>query len=195
MDKRIVLVFVKHPVAGQVKTRLAAGIGDEQALLVYQKLLQKTHDALIDGDWDIQVWYGNGIPDDDLWKRAGFIRQAQQGADLGARMHHAFTQAFDQGYTQAILIGSDLAEMDHHLLQQAFEAFQSHDAVIGPSDDGGYYLVGLQKALPDLFLGKMWSHPNVLQEAITSLDRAQRSYQLLPVCHDIDTEEDLKYLG
>lgn len=195
MYKRIVLVFVKHPVAGQVKTRLAAGIGDEQALVVYQKLLQKTHDALIGEDWDIQVWYGNAIPEDDLWKRAGFIRQAQHGPDLGARMHHAFTQAFEQGYTQAILIGSDLAEMDHQLLRQAFKALDRHDAVIGPSDDGGYYLVGLQRALPDLFLGKMWSHDHVLQEAITSLDNGQRSYRLLPVCHDVDTVEDLKYLG
>ncbi|MFK7972297.1 MAG: TIGR04282 family arsenosugar biosynthesis glycosyltransferase [Bacteroidia bacterium] len=195
MKNRLLITFVKHPIAGQVKTRLAAGVGHEAAIAIYQKLLLQTRSAAQGGDWDVQIWYGNSVPEHDLWQETGWPRALQQGEDLGARMHFAMSKALEEGYEHVALIGSDLAEMDTLLLEDAFEKLEEYDTILGPSADGGFYLIGLKKAMPRLFLSKSWSHDQVLEQAIEQIKKENCTLHLLPVCHDVDTQEDLVYLN
>jgi rSAM/selenodomain-associated transferase 1 len=189
-SKRLLILFVKNPIAGQVKTRLAASLGNEKALGIYEQLMDQCQQAAGSGDWDVEVWYGNDIPEQDRWSEAGWPRIRQYGQDLGTRMRNAFLNAFDKGYEQAMLIGSDIDGMNGQLLTDAFQALDEHDSVWGPANDGGYYLVGLKSDLPSLFLDKKWSHPEVLNHAIEEVEAAGWTHKKLPVLFDIDTEMD-----
>ncbi|MEZ4687715.1 MAG: TIGR04282 family arsenosugar biosynthesis glycosyltransferase [Bacteroidia bacterium] len=193
--KRLLILFVKNPEAGQVKTRLAASLGEKQAIAIYEHLLEQSHNAAENGDWDVEVWYGNQIPERDRWSEAGWPRIEQHGADIGERMHVSFLSAFEKGYDQAVLIGSDIEGMNADFIREAFEKLSHSDSVFGPANDGGYYLVGLKKPVPSLFLDKTWSHEKVLAEAIETTGAAGFTHSLLPVLFDIDTEEDLRLSG
>jgi rSAM/selenodomain-associated transferase 1 len=189
-SKRLLILFVKNPIAGQVKTRLAATLGNEKALEIYDQLLAQSQEAAAFGDWDVEVWYGNDIPYKDRWAQTGWPRISQQGKDLGERMHVAFAAAFEKGYEQVLLIGSDIYGMRGQLIYEAFTVLDTRDSVWGPANDGGYYLVGLKALFPALFLDKQWSHPKVLEEAISEVEATGKTHAKLDMLYDIDTEED-----
>ena len=127
----------------------------------------------------------------DLWDEAGFDRYAQTGEGLGERMAHAFQKAFDQGVDRAVIIGSDCYELDTQRLQEAFQALERHDSVIGPSTDGGYYLLGMAKPIPEFFDNKEWSTASVAGDTMADAERLGLSMAILPSLTDIDTEKDL----
>lgn len=189
---RLLLIFVKHPVPGKVKTRLGATIGHENAVLVYQDLLSYTCRQVKNLLADKQVWYGNEIPDQDLWSQAGYERLMQTGEDLGARMALAFAEGFAAGYEKILIIGSDCAALTTEHLEQAYAALDTHDAVIGPARDGGYYLLGLKALLPALFENKTWSTASVRPDTLADFAAANKSVHQLEMLSDIDTEADLK---
>lgn len=191
MQQQLLLIFVKHPIAGQVKTRLAAGIGHEKALAVYHELLAFTRSTAEQIGADKAVWYGNEVPSQDLWAEAGWPRLLQEGPTLGHRMEMAFRWGFEQGYQQICVIGSDCATLSPEILQQAFDALNAHEAVLGPANDGGYYLLGLREVLTPLFHNKHWSTDQVLAQTLQDLQDGQHSYHLLPELVDIDTIDDL----
>ena len=190
--KDILIIFVKHPEPGKVKTRLAATVGHDMALKVYRSLLQRTFEItqpLL--EVKKEVHYGDQPVSGDLWDIAGFDRYAQTGEDLGARMAHAFQKAFDQGADRAVIIGSDCYELDTQRLQEAFQALERHDSVIGPSTDGGYYLLGMAKPIPEFFDNKEWSTASVAGDTMADAERLGLSMAILPSLTDIDTEKDL----
>ncbi|MEM6803979.1 MAG: TIGR04282 family arsenosugar biosynthesis glycosyltransferase [Bacteroidota bacterium] len=191
-QKRLLLIFVKHPEKGKSKTRLAKGIGHEKALEVYRKLLAHTRDISLKLSADKAVFFGNQMPEKDLWTEAGLARYQQVGEDLGARMLHAFDWAFTQGYTQICIIGSDCANLTSDILDQAFQELYTHDFVIGPARDGGYYLLGMSALYPKVFENKVWSTSEVRKEAIADLEEGDKSYALLEMLSDVDVVEDLK---
>ena len=188
----LLLLFVKHPVAGKAKTRLAKSIGNEKALVVYRKLLTYTCEIAKQLHVNKVVFYGNQIPESDLWSEAGFARYEQHGETLGDRMENAFLWGFEQGYKQIIIIGSDCADIDSTLLEDAFSQLDNHDFVMGPANDGGYYLMGMNALFSPVFQNKNWSTESVLQDTLRDLEAGNKSYFLLPVKTDIDTVEDLK---
>ncbi|MEM6262516.1 MAG: TIGR04282 family arsenosugar biosynthesis glycosyltransferase [Bacteroidota bacterium] len=190
MDSQLIL-FVKHPVPGQVKTRLAKTVGHEKALKVYHLLLQRTQQQAERVQADKIVWYGNEIPADDLWAQTGWNRKLQHGPDLGARMELAFQEAFDQGITKAVIIGSDCPGITTELLETAFQQLETHDAVIGPANDGGYYLLGLTRMVPEVFREMEWSTETVFETTVKRLAAAGFQAALLPELVDVDTEADL----
>jgi rSAM/selenodomain-associated transferase 1 len=192
MTKELLLIFVKHPIPGQVKTRLAATMGNEGAVAIYQQLLAYSCEISKEITADKAVFYGNQIPETDLWKKAGYQRFLQEGEDLGARMLQAFVWGFDQGYERILIMGSDCPHLDAAHLEQAFLQLQTHDAVLGPAKDGGYYALGLRKLFPDLFLQKEWSTQSVFTSTLNDLMRSEKSFYLLPTLSDVDHEEDLK---
>jgi rSAM/selenodomain-associated transferase 1 len=192
LSNNLLILFVKHPIPGQVKTRLAAGIGHEKALAIYQALLQHTLTVSQQVEADTVVFYGNELPDTDLWAEAGLLRVAQRGEDLGERMAHAFRWGFQRGYKRLVLVGSDIAGLNAPDLNQAFVWLETVPAVFGPANDGGYYLVGLREMLPALFENKTWSTDSVLRDSLRDLRVAQFAFRLLPEVADIDTAEDLK---
>lgn len=191
MSKELLLIFVKHPIPGQVKTRLAATLGDTRALAIYQRLLTYTLQLSQELSADKVVFYGNEIPPNDLWQEAGYRHFLQQGPDLGSRMQQAFDWGFKQGYERIQVIGSDCAQLTSAHLQKAFQQLNSHDAVLGPAKDGGYYSLGLREMIPALFVQKDWSTSRVFPSSLNDLVKENKAFFLLQTLSDIDHEEDL----
>ncbi len=189
--ERLLIIFSKNPLAGFVKTRLAASIGAEEALRVYEELRAITERAAAGADCSRAVFYSDYIPEEDLFLDGGTGAHLQQGADLGERMHRAIVEGFRLGFRQVVLIGTDCPELSAFLIDRAFEALESHDAVIGPARDGGFYLVGLTRPVPELFLQRQWSHGEVLRDTLAILGGQQAETAILPALSDIDTIEDL----
>ena len=192
LPKNLLILFVKHPIPGQVKTRLAAGIGHDKALAVYRELLAHTLAESLKVAAETVVFYGNDIPEADLWSEAGLPRVAQRGEGLGERMAHAFRWGFQRGYERLVLVGSDIAGLNAPDLDQAFRWLDEVPAVFGPANDGGYYLIGLRQMLPSLFENKAWSTESVLSDSLRDLRLAQFDFRLLPEVADIDLVEDLR---
>lgn len=191
-SRALLLIFVKHPIAGQSKTRLAVGIGPEKALAVYEALLAHTAQQVAAISQDRAVFYGNIVPPADLWSAAGYPRFLQQGADLGDRMWQAFQWAANRGYQKIVIIGSDCPGLSTHLIEDAFNALDEQDAVLGPAVDGGYYLLGLRTPVSDLFLGKTWSTDQVAAQTRKDFAALNWRFTELPALRDVDTVDDLE---
>ncbi len=192
--RRLLIIFVKNPLPGKVKTRLAKTVGEHKALEIYLQLLKYTVHITSDAACDKAVFYSDFIEENDCWPGGKYKKQVQQGIDLGGRMLQAFTWAFQQRYGQVVIIGSDCPQLSTSIIQESFEQLQAHDVVIGPAADGGYYLLGMKKLLPDLFSNKTWSSASVLTDTITDLQRLGVSFKQLPTLHDVDEEKDLYLL-
>ncbi|HVH12616.1 MAG TPA: TIGR04282 family arsenosugar biosynthesis glycosyltransferase [Longimicrobium sp.] len=193
---RAILVFVRAPEAGAVKTRLAAAIGDDAALRIYRRLAEHTvcEAAALDADGvQLRLQYTPADAGDDvrgwLGARAFYLPQAE--GDLGARMEDAFARAFADGADQVVIVGSDLPEMSAALLRQAFALLDAHPAVLGPARDGGYYLLGLTRPVGGVFDGIAWSTPDVLAATIKRFHAAGIEPALLDELGDVDEVEDV----
>jgi len=188
--KRLLIIFTRNPELGKCKTRLAATVGDEAALDIYIFLLKHTVSITENLEVTKQVHYSIKVRDNDLWNDSKFEKKQQYGADLGLRMHHAFQEGFKEGYQQIIIIGSDLYDVSQDDLENAFNQLENHDFVIGPAEDGGYYLLGMKRLLPELFQNKNWGTSSVLKDTLTNLEN--ESLQLLPQKNDVDYYEDIQ---
>ncbi len=191
--KKAIIIFVRNPELGKVKTRLARVIGNEKALQVYKELLQHTHDITVDLDCDRFVFYADDITENDLWENNIYQKKIQEGENLGNRMMAAFLELFQQGYSKVVIIGSDCPELTGFILENAFDELHSNDVVIGPSTDGGYYLLGLSKHTPELFKNKKWSTDTIFADTIQDTIKLKKRCSFLPELSDIDTAEDLNH--
>jgi uncharacterized protein len=192
MTKEALLVFTRNPEAGKVKTRLAAAIGNEAALAIYNQLLLYTVSVTKYLPVDKFVFYSNHIEVEDVWDNNYYFKEVQQGADLGERMKNAFASTFQKGYNRILIVGTDCPGLSGEIIMNAFPCLQSHDIVFGPAEDGGYYLVSMKKLHHELFEDISWSTSTVLQDSICKCVALQLRYYLLPVLDDIDEEKDLK---
>ena len=192
MPDTLLNIFVKQPQLGKVKTRLAATVGDQKALEIYRKLLERTRTVTMPLSSDKAVYYTPEVQYDDLWEEAYYHKAPQPEGDLGERMLRAFEESFAQGYQRVCIIGSDCYELSTQIIEQAFEALKTHDLVIGPSTDGGYYLLGMQRLYPALFQGKHWSTASVGKDTIEDATRMQLRWLALPTLSDVDEEADLR---
>lgn len=190
MSKKILLIFIKNPRLGYVKTRLARTMGNVEALRIYRFLLEKTHAAALRLNAHKMLFYSDFIEEGDIWSRDFFDKKVQRGADLGERMDNAFREAFDAGAEKVVIIGSDCPELNESVLNQAFEALDSTDFVIGPVPDGGYYLLGMKSPEPSLFYGIEWSTETVRALTLEKIGALNKTAALLPELTDVDTEED-----
>lgn len=192
IQHNLLLIFIKNPERGTVKTRLARTIGDKPALKVYQKLLAITREVAGQVPCRRQLWYSKYIDEDDRWNPNHFEKKVQQGASLGERMRHAFRQGFKSGADCIVIIGSDCADLQKYHLDEAFKRLQQYDVVIGPSQDGGYYLLGMRDFYPALFEGKEWSTASVYDDTVADARALGVSLSVLPELNDIDTESDMR---
>lgn len=194
-------LFAKQPLPGQVKTRLAAALGNEQAAAIAEAMLFDTLDlwgaerilapggrrVVVFDPPDAGPWFDVRTPD-------SFALQPQAQGDLGARMKAFFEGEFDDGATRVVLIGSDSPTLDPSFVVSAFLLLEHKDIVLGPATDGGYYLIGARPPLPPLFDGIAWSTPGVLAETCRHLAASGRSLAVLPPWYDIDTPADYQML-
>ena len=190
MSENLVIIFVKNVTLGKVKTRLAKSIGDDEAFNVYQYLFNITEsESLKVKNSDLHIYFSDKIIESVWPKKEKFI---QSGNDLGERMMNAFEFGFKKDYKHIIGIGSDLPDLKAELLDLAIKKLKTSDTVIGPSFDGGYYLIGMKKFMPFLFQNKPFDENNLLK--ITAKEILQKGYSLdkLTLLNDIDNIEDLK---
>ena len=190
--KQALIIFARNPVRGKVKTRLAATMGDDKALSIYQSLLEHTVQITQQLPYDCYVFYADGISKNDVWPDDLYLKKNQEGKDLGQRMLHAFDTLFQQGYQKIIIIGTDCFELSSFILLDAFTGLDEKEVVIGPSEDGGYYLLGMRQFFPFLFEEKAWSTDSVYSSTVQQLVIQNIRYEILPILNDIDTEDDWK---
>ncbi|MFS4454773.1 TIGR04282 family arsenosugar biosynthesis glycosyltransferase [Maribacter sp. 2304DJ31-5] len=186
----LLLIFTRNPELGKCKTRLGATIGDSAALEVYKFLLDHTVKITADLYAKKVVYYSKEIWENDIWDNARFEKRLQQGADLGERMENAFWDGFERGFEKIIIIGSDIFDLTLNDLENAFEALDQNDFVVGPAQDGGYYLLGMKKLKTVLFKNKDWGNETVLESTLNDLQHEK--YKLLEERNDIDHYEDIK---
>jgi rSAM/selenodomain-associated transferase 1 len=189
MNKELLLIFTRNPELGKVKTRLAATIGAEAALEIYNFLLNHTFEITRDLNINKHVYYSETIWEDDIWQPSVYEKILQSGDDLGDRMKNAFERGFNDGYEKIVIIGSDIYDISSKDIENAFEALDTKELVIGEAQDGGYYLLGMNRLYPGLFENKEWGTNTVFRDTVA--DIRDRSVFYLPMRNDIDLYEDL----
>ncbi|GAB4413987.1 MAG: TIGR04282 family arsenosugar biosynthesis glycosyltransferase [Bacteroidia bacterium] len=192
MHPSLLILFVKTPVPGQVKTRLAAQIGHPAALAVYEALLTHLGQVAAAVQADKVVFYGNHIPEADRWSAAGYPRVLQAGDDIGTRMAAAFRWGFAQGYQHIGLVGSDIPGLSAAILQAGLDQLARHDYSLGPARDGGYYFIGMRELDEAVFAGKAWSTSQVLADTLADMAAGGGMCYLLPELSDVDEVGDLR---
>jgi rSAM/selenodomain-associated transferase 1 len=196
MFKKALIIFAKRPVPGRVKTRLSPPLSPEQAAELYRCMLEDilAKTATLAGV-DKRIFYE---PDENAAAffsgiAAGMTCAPQEGKDLGERMANAFGELLAAGYGRVAIIGTDLPDLPLACVEDAFRLLESGegDAVFGPSEDGGYYLLAMGELHGELFRDVPWSTGEVLEKSLARAKEAGVRVALLPVWHDVDTADDL----
>ncbi|MCT4698138.1 TIGR04282 family arsenosugar biosynthesis glycosyltransferase [Tenacibaculum haliotis] len=190
MSKNLLLIFTRNPELGKAKTRLAKTVGDETALEIYKFLLNKTNQVTKDLSCDKAVYYSVKVRKNDIWDATIYQKQQQNGNDLGARMQNAFKNSFDKDYEKVMIIGSDLYDLTPNIIEDAFTKLNTNDVVIGPAEDGGYYLLGMNVLQPHIFQNKEWGTSSVRKETLANLK--DKKVHLLTMLNDVDVFEDIE---
>lgn len=193
---RCLIVFVRHPEPGQVKTRLARTCGDIFAAKIYGFFVDDLLAALASGSHHLEIFFTPAEREIEIRQRFGgqFSYTPQQGEELGERMENAFRCCFAKGFAATLLIGSDSPDLTAEVIELAFHALEDgQDAVVGPAFDGGYYLIGFRSAAfhPIVFQEMPWGEHNVCEKTLNRLQARGYRIHLAPSWHDIDTGEDL----
>ncbi|MBI4549605.1 MAG: TIGR04282 family arsenosugar biosynthesis glycosyltransferase [Candidatus Omnitrophica bacterium] len=197
--KEVILYFVKYPAPGKVKTRLAESVGPDRAAVLYRDLTAQNLARLrtLAGEGKaLRILFdppdAGALFADWLGGDLEFCPQA--GGGLGDRLSEAFRGAFEEGAERVIAVGSDTIGLDAGLVREAFAGLESAEVVIGPSRDGGYYLIGSNQPRPSLFREIPWSTDRVLECTLAVIRRENWSFRLLDSREDLDRAENLKTL-
>jgi hypothetical protein len=191
------IIFTRYPQPGKTKTRLIPALGAEGAAELHRRMADYTVQQAralreVRSLW-LQVHFVDGTTEQlKSWLGKEIDYQPQAAGDLGDRLIIAFQQAFRHSVRAVIGIGTDCPTLTTALLDHAFQTLQTHDLVLGPAADGGYYLIGLQKPTPELFQTIAWSTDQVLSQTLTIARQLGLSVSLLPILSDVDRPEDLE---
>jgi uncharacterized protein len=196
MKDACIIMFVRSPERGTVKTRLAVALDEERVLGLYTRFGRDLLATLRRGKFNFRISYyppdaGDGVAG---WLGREHRYVPQRGKDLGERLANAFRDAFTDGFRRVLIIGSDSPDLPVGILEEAFKSLDTADAVIGPANDGGYYLVGFrsERFMENAFEGVEWGTERVLACTLDILEEAGWRVHMLPKWRDIDTMDDLK---
>ncbi len=200
IEDNALIIFIKNPQLGKVKTRLAATLGNERALEIYHVLLKHTQAITHSLAAKKYLYYSAFVEKNDIWSNKNYQKAVQyEGLDLGAKMAFAFRDIIQNKHQKALIIGSDCLELTEDIINKAYIQLTDNEVVIGPAVDGGYYLIGFNfqkigercgEVLKQVFLEKQWSHANVCKEAMTACEGLNLKVALLPTLTDVDEEKD-----
>lgn len=195
MSERALIVFLKHPEPGAVKTRLAPALGAETAAALYRALTEEVLEATVprSGEYETLVFFDP--PEAAEAMRAwlpGVRLRPQCAGDLGARMTAAFARAFERGARRVAIIGTDAPGVTRETVARALAALDDADVVVGPAEDGGYYLLAFREPHPELFENVAWSTPAVFEETLARAATAGLRVRELPRLRDVDSLEDVR---
>jgi len=191
----LLICFLKYPQPGHVKTRLAEDLGSEGAAALYEALAERVITEIypLSESYDLILCAepSHAIDDYRSWIGPNWIFWYQEGETLGDRLAIATESAFHHDYQRIIVIGTDCIGMDEPFIEKAFNALEDHDVVIGPSTDGGYYLLGISQPMFWLFEDMPWSTEKVLSTTIDRIEARELKHRLLEEKIDVDTMDDL----
>lgn len=196
--KDLLVIFAKAPEPGRVKTRLTPAISKECAARLHEAFIMDILDATtsVAAKRALACLPTTKHPFFSLLKKKEplqFIHQ--KGEDLGARMRNAFEWGLSEGFQKVVLIGCDAPTLPIEMIQAAFDHLTTTEVVLGPSLDGGYYLIGTKETMPDLFSQLPWGTETVLRETLERVNKKKRRCRLLPFWYDIDRPHDLAFLS
>jgi hypothetical protein len=195
MSDRALVVFVRHPAPGTVKTRLAAAVGPAAAAELYRALAEHVLEATapVPGEYERLVFFDPPEAGEPMRAWLPGVRLlAQSAGDLGSRMSDAIARAFARGASRVAIVGTDAPGLSRETVVGALAALDAADVVIGPTEDGGYYLLALREPQPELFAGIAWSTPAVRPETRARAAAAGLLVRELPLLRDVDTLEDVR---
>jgi len=197
-ERTCVLFFVKYPEKGKVKRRLAITLGERVTVKLYQKFVLDSLSMLERSGVTFLVCCDPPDSQDKFgkWLGTGYSYLPQRGADLGQRMKNGFVDTFHCHYRQVVIIGSDSPDLPAHFINEALSSLKTHDVVIGPSFDGGYYLIGFNydTFLPEAFDEIDWGTDTVFTDTLKIVKNSGCTVRILSAWHDIDTYDDLRDL-
>ena len=194
-DNRLI-IFIKYPEPGFVKTRLAKDIGEEKAAFLYRLFVEAILARTQDDGFERVIFYSPSEKKDEImdWICPDMLFYPQKGKDLGERLSNAFSLVFNKGAKRVLAIGSDSPTIDNNIILRAFRELRNKQCVIGPSQDGGYYLFGLSSFYKEVFQGIEWSTEKVFEETIDILKRSKFNFSILDKNFDVDKTEDIDFL-
>ncbi len=194
-----IIIFTRYPEPGKTKTRLIPVLGNEGAAHLQRSMTEDTINSVLQiknrPSLSIEIRYDGGNSTlMQQWLGNNVVYRIQGDGDLGKRMSRAFKESFNSGFDRVIIIGTDSPDLDVNLLHNAFDALNANDIVLGPSEDGGYYLIGFKKRsfLPGIFNSINWGSSTVFSDTINMVKKTNHSIHLLPQWNDMDTLDDLK---
>ncbi|MCB0688902.1 MAG: TIGR04282 family arsenosugar biosynthesis glycosyltransferase [Saprospiraceae bacterium] len=188
-NQTAIIVFLRVPELGKVKTRLAKTVGPEKALQIYEYLVEKTLIEVQATDLPVFLYFHPHVDEVIVKRFPKFFPRLQSGTDLGLKMYHAFEEVLNS-YPKSMIIGTDCPYITKDLLIKASQLLEKNDVVVGPALDGGYYLLGLKNNIREIFEDISWGSDSVLDTTIDVIRKMQISYSLLPRLSDIDYQED-----
>jgi len=193
-NKASLIIFMRHPEIDKVKTRLSATTSSEFALLFYLKCSSNLINEIrnIQGI-DKYLFYSDRNEKYETELIPGFFYTDQIYGDLGLRMKHAIESVLSKGTSKALILGTDIPDLNTEIINRAVNELDQNDIVLGPANDGGYYLIGMNNMQSFLFENIEFGTPLVLSETVSLIKKSGLKYSLLPELIDIDTEEDLLY--
>ncbi len=190
------IVFTRYPEPGRTKTRLIPALGPQGAADLQRRLAERVvaqARLLCQGrGTDLEVHYAGGDPDKmAAWLGKDLAFRPQRGEGLGRRLAAAFEAAFEPGVAAAVLIGTDVIDLSASVLERAFEALERAEVVLGPAADGGYYLIGLKRPLPELFTDIPWSTDRTAEVTLKRAREMNLAVALVDELADVDRPPDL----
>lgn len=190
------IIFTRYPKPGKTKTRLIPALGAEGAAELQQQMSEHTLNTakqlLATRDLTIEVHFTGGSPEQMAqWLGRDLEYIAQASGNLGYRMRSAFERAFKLGKQRVVIIGIDCPDLDRVILNSAFAALRDRDLILGSAEDGGYYLIGLSKLVPQLFENIVWGSDRVLERTTAIAQELQLNFDYLTTLADVDRPEDL----
>lgn len=193
MTADLLVIMARYPTPGKVKTRLAMEIGARAAADFYRQLIEYHVVEFFDPPFDLEWRYTPAHAPFQRVVGAAARLVPQPPGDLGRRLRLIFADSFAQGYERVVVIGTDCPAMTQRTARRALRLLRAHDAVVQPTVDGGYALVGLRRLLP-IFAGILWGTDRVMTQTRQRLQTSGASYKELPVTFDVDTVADLRRL-
>jgi len=197
-NSKVLLIFIKYPTMGKIKKRLLNDFKSDFITVLYKHFISDILSTIKKLQFEFRICFYPPDSEKNIisWIGKNYCYIPQNGDNIGERMKNSFNRVFKEGYSRVVLIGSDIPDLPGDLISKSFDFLQLNDVVIGPSRDGGYYLVGFNKDSfnPLIFQDIKWSTETVFKDTIKILNKSKSTIHVLPEWNDIDTIDDLHEL-
>jgi len=191
MKNAAIIIFIKNPELGRVKKRLAQTVGDEQALEIYTGMLEHIQAITRPLNADKYLFYDRFKNINDNWPNDVYHKDIQSGQYMVNRIQNALKKIFAKGHTHVIIIGSDCLELDERMIRLALRQLEHFDTVIGPTQDGGFYLYGLNEYNSDILKVPGWGTASLMNNVLKVIQHQRKTHFMLPELSGVVTADDL----